>query len=66
MTTVSLMHEEMHADADEKQPEQDSAPGEHVDAVLVGQQQTGNGEEADQDDACARRPKAARRLWLGP
>jgi hypothetical protein len=67
MTAVSSMapvHEEVHADAERQQRDQDSISGEDVGAVLVGQQQADNGEEGDQDDACARRPKAAGQLWL--
>jgi len=55
---MTAMHEEMHACTDEKQHDQNSIPGEHVGAVLVGQQQAGNGEEGDQDNARPRPPSS--------
>jgi hypothetical protein len=66
MTTVpamASMHEEMHADTEGQQCDQDSTPGEDVNTVLIGQHQPGNGEENNQDEAGARPPEAAGRLW---
>jgi len=50
---VASVHKEMHADAKEKQRRQESVAGEEMNAMLVSQEQTGHGEENDQDNACA-------------
>jgi hypothetical protein len=59
MAAVSAVHEEVQADAERQERDQNPVPGEDVKAVLVGQQQAGNGQECNQDNAGARLPEAA-------
>lgn len=44
---MSPMHEEMHADGESKQRDEDSVSSKNMDAVLIGQQQGGDGEKSD-------------------
>jgi hypothetical protein len=64
MPSVSSVHEEVHADAERQEPDQASIPGEDVNAMLVGQQQAGDGEENYQDEAGARLPETSGRRRL--
>lgn len=61
---MAAVHEEMHANTEGKQGDEDAVSGEDVNPVLISQKEAGYAEEDDQDEACARLPKAAGRLRL--
>ena len=53
---MAPVQKEVHANAEEKQRYQESVAGQEVNTMLISQEQTGHGEEYDQDDGCARGP----------
>jgi hypothetical protein len=62
-----MMHEEMHSDAGDQEPGQQTFTAEDMSAVLVAEQQGADGQKGDEDSTGARPPEggAERPLCVG-